>query len=565
MKSSAKPEVQLVVDACMEAGVQEIVLSPGSRNAPLAIAFDEHPGIKTFVVADERSAAFYALGMAMQLERPVAIACTSGSASLNYFPAVAEAYYQQIPLIVLTADRPEEWIDQGDGQTIVQQNVFGTHVLAAAQMHVIHSDSQRWLFERRCAEVLQRANGRRKGPVHLNIPLGEPLYEVTESPDKIHRWTELAEGNITLTNREVNRLGELWRSSSRRMVLCGQTAGDPRLEKTLSELVENPSVAILTEHTSNLRNRRFVQCIDRSLNQIAEEQVAGYQPDLLIVIGGAIVSKRIKSFLRSSNVKTIRIGNDFPFMDTYQSAVFTTQAHPADVLETLMREGEERAPSVFGSKWKQLDHQSETAHEKYLAACSFSDLKAMEIMLDVVPENAQLHLGNSSIIRYALLFNPVPSIRYRCNRGTSGIDGSSSTACGAALADPQNWHVLISGDMSFFYDSNAFWSQHLPANLRVFVLNNGGGDIFNIIPGPDTTTQKDKYFVTRHQFSAEYICKTFGIGYFSASSAQEIEEQMSDFFTYEENGSPKLMEINTGMLENSAVLKKYFVEGRVLK
>lgn len=562
MRSSAKLEVQLVVDACLKGGITHIVLSPGSRNAPLSIAFDEHPGFTTYVVPDERAAAFYALGMAQQLQQPVAITCTSGSAPLNYFPAIAEAYYQGVPLVVLTADRPKEWVDQGDGQTIVQENVFGSHVLSAVQLNTIHTDQHRWLFERQCAETIQRSNGKRKGPVHLNIPFNEPLYGTTEEPATIRQWIRLSEGETVLTNDETRFVSELWNRAQRRMLIIGQLPKNPKLEKVLVELANDPSVAILVEHTSNLQDHRFVHCIDRSLNRIQPENAAHYAPDLIVTLGGAIVSKRIKTFLRSSaGVQTIRVGNDFPFMDTFQSLVFTTSIDPAAFV-TILHNATAGAvrESLYGAAWKQLDFQSGMAHTDYLKTVPFSDLKAMEIVLDVVPENAQLHIGNSSIIRYALLFDPVRSIRYWCNRGTSGIDGSSSTACGAALMEPQNWHVLVSGDMSFFYDSNAFWTNHRAANLRIFVLNNGGGDIFNIIPGPDTTPQKDRFFVAKQAFSAEHICKAYGVGYFTADSVETIEAQLGDFFTHEENGGPKLMEIQTAGIANSGILKRYFEE-----
>jgi 2-succinyl-5-enolpyruvyl-6-hydroxy-3-cyclohexene-1-carboxylate synthase len=562
MRSSAKLEVQLVIDACLKGGITHIVLSPGSRNAPLSIAFDEHPAFTTFVIPDERAAAFYALGMAQQLQRPVAIACTSGSAPLNYFPAIAEAYYQGVPMVVLTADRPKEWVDQGDGQTIVQENVFGSHVLKAVQLDTIHTDQQRWLFERQCAETIQLANGRRKGPVHLNVPFTEPLYQVTDEPAAIRKWIRLAEEKRSLTTVEEGFIADKWNGASRRMIICGQLPKDHKLEKELIALANDPTIAILVEHTSNLQDPKFVQCIDRSLNRIASDAVEQYRPDLIVMLGGAIVSKRIKTFLRAvPEAETISVGNDFPFMDTLQSLIFTTAIEPSLFIALLNRvniRGTEKKP--FGAAWKQLDYESGIRHEHFLKTVAFSDLKAMEVVLDSVPEDAQLHIANSSIIRYALLFDPVKSIRYWCNRGTSGIDGSSSTACGAALMEPGNCHVLISGDMSFFYDSNAFWSNHKPSNLRIFVLNNGGGDIFNIIPGPDTTPQKDQYFVAKQQYSAEHICKAYGLEYSSADSVESIESQLASFFEYGENSGPRLMEIHTAGIANSDILKRYFEE-----
>lgn len=561
MKSSAKPEVQLLLDACLKGGVTHVVLSPGSRNAPLSIAFDEHPDFVTIVIPDERAAAFYALGMAQQLNRPVAISCTSGSAPLNYFPAIAEAYYQGVPLVVLTADRPTEWVDQGDGQTIVQAGVFGSHVLKFAQLNPFHTDQQRWLFERLCAETIQAANGRRKGPVHLNIPFSEPLYTTSDVPETVRQWIKMSDEKVVLSERDRLEITRIWNKSTKRMVVCGQMPENPALQKMLSELADDQSVAVLVEHTSNLVHSKFVQCIDRSLNQINDND-SNFQPEVLVVIGGAIVSKRIKAFLRKSpGLQVIRVGTDFPFMDTFQGLQFTTSAAAEEVVQLISeRNTDLPAISQFGTKWKQLDYLSGIKHEEVLVKTPFSDLKAMEIMLDSVPENAHLHLANSSIIRYALLFDPIKSIQYWCNRGTSGIDGSSSTACGAALIANQQWHVLITGDMSFFYDSNAFWSQHKPANLRIFVLNNGGGDIFNIIPGPDTTDQKDKYFVAKQAFSAEYICKAYGLDYFRADSVESIDVQLEAFFAVGE--VPKLMEIHTATIENSAVLKNYFNQSK---
>jgi len=560
MRSSAKLEVQLLVDACLKGGITHIVLSPGSRNAPLSIAFDEHPSFTTYVIPDERSAAFYALGMAQQLKRPVAISCTSGSAPLNYFPAVAEAYYQGIPLVILTADRPKEWVDQGDGQTIVQENVFGSHVLASAQLNSIHNDQQRWLFERQCSEVIQKSNLRRKGPVHLNVPFTEPLYGMTEATETVKSWIHLAEGTITLSDHEQQIIAGKWKASSKRMIICGQLEKNEQLEKELAMLAQDPSVIVLVEHTSNLNNKAFVQCIDRTFNQVAQAEAQAFQPDLLIVLGGAIISKRIKTFLRSSaGLQTIRIGNDFPFMDTFQSLTFSSAVSPDQFIHRLVAiNAEAKSTSGYGTAWKALDAKAKINHDQFIESCEFSDLKAMGTVWNAIPGKAQLHIANSSIIRYALLFDPESSVSYWCNRGTSGIDGSSSTACGAALMEPGNTHLLISGDMSFFYDSNAFWNNHTPANLRVIVLNNGGGDIFNIIPGPDTTPQREQYFVAKQQFSAEFICKAYGLDYASANSTETVSEQLKTFFDPSGNGQPKLLEIHTAGIPNSDILKHYW-------
>lgn len=559
MISSAKLEVQLLVDGCKKIGVTHVVISPGSRNAPLSIAFDEDPHFRVFVVPDERVAAFYAHGMAQKLGKPVVITCTSGSAPLNYYPAIAEAFYQETPLVVISADRPLEWVDQGDGQTIRQERVFDQMVLKSAQLNEIHSDSQRWHFERTLAEVLQAAIGGRKGPVHLNVPFSEPLYETTEDIHILKNWIEQAEIEPALTKNSKSKLASIWDQSQKRLVIVGQHPKDSDLEALLEKMALDGSTAVLVEHTSNMYSPYLVSAIDRTLNLIPEAEIESFYPDCIVAIGGAIVSKRIKAFLRKSQAPVIRFGLDFPFMDTYRHLRFTAEV-PALTGVKYLLELIEKNPhkSRFGFAWKKLDQFGSDAQKQVCAAQPWSDLKAMEFILDVIPDYCNLHISNSSLIRYALLFDPIKTITYWCNRGTSGIDGSSSTAVGAAIVSPGEPHVLVTGDLSFFYDSNAWWSKHLPSNLRIVVVNNGGGDIFNIIPGPKSTNQWKKIFVAEQELSAKDIAQTYGLEYFSAASEADLEQYLEPFFAESANGLPKLLEINTMNEPNSEILEAYF-------
>jgi 2-succinyl-5-enolpyruvyl-6-hydroxy-3-cyclohexene-1-carboxylate synthase len=559
MLTSAKLEVQLLLDGCKRVGITKMVISPGSRNAPISVAFDEDPEIEVVVVVDERSAAFVALGMAHELGAPVAIACTSGSAPLNYFPAVAEAYYQGIPLVVITADRPTEWIDQGDGQTIQQANVYGSHVKAFAQLNPISHNDSRWLFERQLAEVLQIANAQFPGPVHLNIPFSEPLYEVVAQSQRIEKWIEKGKSVVQLSLEDEEQLRNQWTNSAKRLIIVGQQRKNRKLQKLLETIVNDGSVAVLVEHTSNVQHPYFVHCIDRSLNLMDESEVADFQPDLIITIGGAIISKRIKRFLRQSDAPVIRFGQAFPFMDTYQNLTFTSNVLPENGLEFICKLiAEHPMKSRFGFNWKTLDFKGESLLKQQSLTLPFSDFKVIELLLDVLPENSQIHISNSSMIRYALLFDPVRSMRYYCNRGTSGIDGSSSTAVGAALMDPENCHVLITGDLSFFYDSNAWWNASLPFNLRIVVVNNGGGDIFNIIPGPKSTAQHERIFLAQHAFQATKLAQAFDLEGRTAASLQEMNEQWEWFFQFEQNDRPKLLEIHTSGIDNSGILNQFF-------
>lgn len=560
MRTTNKSGITAFVNECVKHGMRHVVCSPGSRNAPLVIAFDEHPAIETFVIHDERCAAFYAMGMAQQLNAPVGITCTSGSAMLNYYPAVAEAYYQSIPLVVISADRPEEWIDQGDGQTIVQKGVYTNHIkYEAIIQEEINSTFTIDHLKNTTLEAFQAGNGNWKGPIHFNVPINEPLYQTVETENiELAEYTIPTEDN-ELTKEELLLIQTIWANSERKMILCGQLPKNPYLLQKLVDLSNDSSVAILVENTSNLSSPAFIHCIDRTLEGITENDILKFSPDLLITIGGAVVSKRIKQFLRKSAIKNHwKIGYEFPEMNTYQALTHSFEVNPTHFFQHLLQSKTTISNSMFGARWKQLDFIAQERIKTFFHSIPYSDLSVFETILDYIPEDSYLHMGNSSVVRYCQLFDPIRSINYFSNRGTSGIDGCTSTACGVALMSPKKCNVLITGDVSFFYDSNALWSSHLPSNLRIILINNGGGGIFKIIPGPDSTRQAETFFEAKHSFKAEHICKAFGIHYAHAQTIQEIEMEMTNFYTLNGDGKPKLLEVSTPSDVNPIVLKEFF-------
>lgn len=559
MVTSSKINVQLIVQQCFEQGMKHVVCSPGSRNAPLVIAFDEHPEIQCTVIHDERSAAFFALGMAQQIDQPIGIVCTSGSAALNYYPAIAEAFYQCVPLVVLTADRPTEWINQGDGQTIVQSNVFGKHVRYSANFSEhAQTSTEQWYIQREISTAFAEGATHWKGPIHFNIAFNEPLYKTEAFKKHPSKKITLVHSRFQFSNPQqqatINALG-----LPKKMVICGQLNEDPALLEQLKIFATDSSVVVLVENTSNLVDPKFVHCIDRTLNSIDELLEADYAPDLLITIGGAVVSKKIKAFIRKHKPKEHwKIGFEFPYMDTYQALTHSFQAEPFHFFNALNDLNYTKNISNYGSKWKQLDYLIQDKMPAFFEKCAFADISTFETVLDYLPENCQLHLANSSVVRYAQLFDPIKSITYWSNRGTSGIDGSSSTAVGAAHANPEKLHVLITGDVSFFYDSNAFWNQYLMQNLRIILINNAGGGIFKIIAGPDTSKQSNEYFVAQHHHTAEGICQAFNIHYSSVDSLEVLADKMSDFYTYSTDNRPKLLEIFTPSELNPDALQDFF-------
>ncbi|PIE86859.1 MAG: 2-succinyl-5-enolpyruvyl-6-hydroxy-3-cyclohexene-1-carboxylic-acid synthase [Bacteroidetes bacterium] len=549
-----KEHITTFIHACIRNGMTRVVCSPGSRNSSIVIALDEHPAIETLIVHDERSAAFYAMGMALQLKAPVGVVCTSGSAMLNYYPAVAEAFYQSIPLVVMSADRPTEWVNHGDGQTIVQEGVYENHIRYQTR---ISKDLVENEINAEVDKAFEAALRTWVGPIHFNLPLEEPLYGTREVEWESEEAVEFNHERLELSDEMKSELSQIWNDSPKKMILVGQHDKDLALKNGLFDLCNDSSIAVLVENTSNLTHQRWVHCIDRTLAGISEDEIEKFQPDLLITLGGAIVSKRIKQFLRNAPIKAHwKAGYEFPAMNTYRKLTHSFEAKPSDFVDALVSMNLNRNTSNFGSVWKQKDFLNQDKLPAFFETVPYSDMAVFETLLDYIPENCHLHMANSSVVRYCQLYDPIPSIRYFANRGTSGIDGSTSTACGVAVASPNTCNVLITGDVSFFYDTNAFWNKQLPSNLRVFLINNGGGGIFRIIPGPRESAQLEDYFEAHHDRKAEFICKAHDVNYVSATSLEDIESQMADFF--EESDRPKVMEIFTPRELNAGVLSNYF-------
>lgn len=554
-KTTSITHIAHTIQILKEKGLSHAVVSPGSRNAPIIIALNESEEIEKLTITDERSAGFIAMGIALQTEKPVALVCTSGSAVLNYAPAVAEAFYQNIPLLILSADRPSEWTDQGDGQTIRQIGTLEPHVHGTFQ---IDCKDDLWPVNRMINEAWNTAI-QKKGPVHINLPLSEPLYNVSVNQDDALRLFEVTETESVLSADAIHELKNVWNSAEKKMILIGQHPVDLHLKKWIDTFANFQDVCILTENLSNIQHPKIVHCIDRTLAAIHENDVTSYQPDLLITLGNAIVSKRVKKFLRGSNLKAHwRVGTTLPYQDTYCQMTQSIPINAAHFIKQWSNEVEPDLNNRFGLHWKQLDYITQEKHQQFINRTEYADLKVFHTLFDFVPDQSVIHLGNSSVVRYAQLFDPTPNMVYHGNRGTSGIDGSTSTAVGAAFANQEKCHVIITGDLSFFYDSNALWNKHLTENLRIILINNSGGDIFKIIEGPDQTDCLENYFHATHKYSAEYICKAFDIHYMRANSIDTIENQMIDFYEIKNDKRPVLLEVFTPTKTNSSILKEYF-------
>lgn len=544
-----KELAQLVIAACQQFNVDTVVISPGSRNAPLTIGFSNHPEIETLSVVDERCAAFFALGIAQQTQKPVAVLCTSGSALLNYYPAISEAFYSNIPLVVISADRPKHLIDIGDGQTIRQENVFENHILFSANL--IENPKFKTRNAQLIGEALQLANSN-KGPVHINVPFDEPLYETVDQLSNFH-FPHISSSSLDNSNINYSELAKIWNSAEKKMLVIGVNYPDTELHKLMDLYSEDDSVILLTETTSNLHHSKAINAIDQLIFSLGDDEFKELQPDILITFGGMIVSKRIKRFLRDYQPKHHWNIDEKKATNTFFCLSEFIQTKPVDFF-TKFNSIISKKQSNYQPKWLAIRDKRRQKHAEYLASIEHSDLKVFEQVLESIPKESQVQFSNSAIIRYGQMFTIDTTLEVFCNRGTSGIDGSTSTAIGAAFACNKQT-VFITGDLSFFYDSNGLWNKNIPTNFRIILVNNSGGGIFKIIPGPKTTNAT-QYFETPHCLTAEHLCKMYNFEYQKAFSTISVQEELKNF--YKESNQPKILEIFTPSLENDKILKEYF-------
>jgi 2-succinyl-5-enolpyruvyl-6-hydroxy-3-cyclohexene-1-carboxylate synthase len=540
-----KELAQIIIAACRQFEIQTVVISPGSRNAPLTIGFSNHKDFETLSIVDERCAAFFALGIAQQTLKPVALVCTSGSALLNYYPAIAEAYYSQIPLVVISADRPAHLIDIGDGQTIRQENVFKNHILYSANLKEFDAKNSVKVLSKAFSLLRQV-----KGPIHINAPFNEPLYETIATMNDFRFIAEESDLQDTI---DYENLASQWNSAKKKMILVGVHSPNAALEILLDKVADDPSVLVFTETTSNLYNKRFVNSIDNLIFNLTEEEFTSLQPDILLTFGGMIVSKKIKKFLRDYSPKEHWHVNELRAFDTYQVLSKHLKIDSHSFFKHFCELVDYDNKSTYESTWTYYKQRIREKHNHYIKTAPYSDLKVFEQVLKVIPDFSEVQFSNSAIIRYSQLFEMNSTITVFCNRGTSGIDGSTSTALGAAYAT-QKPTTLITGDLSFFYDSNALWNNYIPSDVRIVIINNSGGGIFKIIPGPKKSTAL-KYFETPHCLTAEHLCVMFGFEYSTAHNLKTLAEEVVGF--YDKSGKPKVLEVFTPSDLNDLVLKEY--------
>lgn len=546
--------IKNIPEICAQHGVRKVVITPGSRNAPLIFAFTAQPDMECLSITDERSAAYFALGMAQQSGEAVALVCTSGTAVLNFAPAIAEAYYQNLPLLVFTADRPFELIDQADGQTLRQTNIFANYIKASFGLPVetvVDADLQ--FSDRQISQAIDTAVSYPQGPVHINIPLREPIYTALPDTHSNPKIIKTLAASQKLNNESLSTLQNSWLKHKRKLVVFGVFPKNECLSGLAQQLANEPDVVVIAENLSNIAGENIItqpESLFSRINSLKNKD--SFAPDLLITIGHSVICKQLKIYLRNHQpAEQWQIESSMPYIDTYKSLTTVIPGYATDSVGQMPLG---KTVSNFSDIYQQEMSKISTLHKEFVKDAPISDMAVTIELLGQIPAQTVLHLANSTSVRWTQLFPARANLTYICNRGTSGIDGSMSTAAGYAYASKQPT-VFLTGDLSFVYDSNALWNNYIGNQLKIIVMNNNGGNIFRFIGDKKLMENSLEFFTTPHQVQLKSLTEAYGLEYISCSETDELPGAIDKLLKAEK---ATVLEIFTDADLNTENYKGYF-------
>jgi 2-succinyl-5-enolpyruvyl-6-hydroxy-3-cyclohexene-1-carboxylate synthase len=570
------------VDELALCGVTDVVVCPGSRSTPLAMLVREHPKLKTWMHLDERSAAFFGLGISKATRRPAAVVCTSGTAAANFLPAVVEAKYGQTPLLVLTADRPQELRDVGALQTIDQVRLYGTHSKRFEEMLLPESTPIAVRHARQVADrAVATALASPPGPVHLNFPFREPLIparaEGSEGRGSGSRQTAFAEPFESMPGLDIGGVVRTVMSTARGLVVCGAIEGSPwrseddDLTFATFGLARKYRVPILADGLSPFRANAGVEdtVIDRFDAFLRDEATAASLAfDYVLRIGAMPVSKPLQQFLdRNLGATQMLVAEGGAWPDPGRSATEIAwgnglkSSYLHDVVESYERwamddgvplaGGEER--HAWLDAWRSANETAAVAIESELARYErMTEPLVFRRLAELVPEDAIVFAGNSMPVRDLDSFWPASTkkVRFLANRGASGIDGVVSTALGVAAASGKPT-VLVLGDISLYHDMNGLFAAKRHAiNATVIVLNNDGGAIFSFLPQADQGEHFEELFGTPHGLDFRHTAALYGLEYACPETPDDFDAAVARSL---KSTGVSLIEVRTDRAENLAL------------
>ena len=567
---SNKENINILTSLLIEWGVHDAVVCPGSRNAAIVHNLSVCGAMRCHPITDERSAAFYALGIALATKRPTIVCVTSGSALLNTAPAVAEAFYQHGPLVVVAADRPQQWIGQLDGQTLPQPDALGKFVRRSVSLPEPRNAEERWFCNRLVNEALYAATGHQPAPVLINVPITEPLFafdvDTLPSERRFHRLGD----DSSLSVATTTALQQAVCCARRPLIVVGQMPTNEQRQSAFDIAKLSEHFVVFAEPLSNSGATIHFDEAVRYLSAHAEQQSA-YTPDYIIYIGDTLVSKPTRRWLRQTQAASCFVtpnAQDVPDTLTtlthivecrYEAlpqlfdALCDIDTHEASCTSKARTEQNAASHRAFRAKWHEL--LSRFARHATRFAPQFSQMAVVKYLEEQVEGSALdicMHYANSTAVRLACIY----ARHYVwCNRGVNGIEGSLSTAAGFSLAD-NRLSVCVIGDLSFFYDQNALWNKCVGGNLRIVLLNNGGGAIFKQLPGLNSSPVADTFVGASHTTTAQGICAQNCVEYISAHNMAETQQAIDTLLNRKSN-RPILLEVFTNAETDAEIQKKF--------
>lgn len=552
--------IKNIPEICYQQGVRNVIIAPGSRNAPLILAFTAHTGLECLSITDERSAAYFALGISLHTAEPVVLVCTSGTAVLNFAPAIAEAYYQNLPLIVITADRPAELIDQADGQTLRQTNIYANYIKANFDLPVDTALEVDLLFsDRQVSHAIDLAVSYPQGPVQLNVPMREPIYSALPEAHSYPKIIKTMAAEVFPSKESLEALQKSWTTFDKKMVVFGVYPKNERLNALANLLANEPDIAVIAENLTNISGDKIITRPESFFSSLSIDEKATYKPDLLITIGHSSICKQLKLFLREHKPKSQwQLETSLPYIDTFRSLTTIVPGLAVDILNKMPFG---KTKSGYSDVFQEQNERIAKRHDAFTANAPLSDMSAVTNLLKLAPTGTVFHLANSTSVRWTQLFPTRSDLTYYCNRGTSGIDGSLSTAVGFAYASKQPT-VFLTGDLSFIYDSNGLWNNYISDNLKIIVLNNNGGNIFRFIGDKQLMEKSMDFFTTPHHVNIKSLVEAYGLNYLACDQDEELVESIESLF---KANKATVLEVFTDADLNTENYKGYFMNIKKLK
>ena len=516
MYSDNKMVLQLM-SLLKQFNIRRIVISPGSRHFAFVHSLEADPCFKLYSVVDERSAAFFALGLIQQTDEAVAVTCSSGTACMNYGSAIVEAYYQRLPLLVLSSDRIPEYLNQLEDQMYDQLSSFVNCTKYHGQLPDIKSEVDLWYCNRILNEGLLALNHHGRGPVHINIPFVSHESDTFSTPE-LPMVRKISIHDAESTKETWKQVSEQLRGK-KVMIAWGQSVHiTPELDKAVSRFCEQTDAIILTDKLSNLHNQNAILNSTVVLSLLTKEERMTLHPDIVISVGGNyLFNGEIKGLVSKGTAQSWQVGREDKVIDPFRCLTEVFEMSEEFFFTHFNEYSEVKNKGDYRKTWLNISKQPAVPQSEY------NELYAIGSLLTQLPKNVDLQLANSLTIRMSHMFELDPSIRVNCNRGVNGIDGSMSTAVGFS-AENDRPTFYITGDLSFFYDMNSLWIRHLSPKMRIMLINNGGGGVMYGPLNEEKRKTLQEHVAAGHSVSARGWVESLGFEYKAAHSKEEVEQ-----------------------------------------